>query len=133
MGLQTTAAALVSECKSLGWCASLDSIPTCEDQEDHVAMSTTAARRAAEVVKHVEWVINIELVVASRALMCRLEEDPSTTLGRGSSAAFALLADARTHLAVPSEAVERVPEMHDPILEAVAAACPDLEMLEDAG
>ena len=126
MGLQTTAAALVSECKSLGWGASLDSIPTCEDQEDHVAMSTTAARRAAEVVERVAWVINIELVAASRALKCRLEEDPTTVLGRGSSEAFAILADSRTHLAVPSEAVERVPHVHNLILESTAKACPSL-------
>ena len=39
---QTTAASLVSENKSLSWPSSVDSIPTCEDQEDHVAMSTTA-------------------------------------------------------------------------------------------
>ena len=42
---QTSAAALVSENRQLAWPASVDSIPTCEDQEDHVAMSTTAARR----------------------------------------------------------------------------------------
>ena len=56
---QTTAAALVSENKALGWPASMDSIPTCEDQEDHVAMSTTAARRAASVVMNSRRVIAI--------------------------------------------------------------------------
>ena len=49
---QTTAAALVSENKALGWPATMDSIPTCEDQEDHIAMSTVAARRAYQVVKN---------------------------------------------------------------------------------
>lgn len=131
MGLQTTAAALVSECKSLGWTATLDSIPTCEDQEDHVAMSTTAARRAAEVVSLVTHVINIELVAASRALKCRLEEDPQLKLGRGTGAAFAILADARTHLAVPAEAIEMVPKTHKLLLETVHESCPTLHGLGD--
>lgn len=66
--LQTTAASLVSECKVLSYPASVDSIPTCEDQEDHVAMSTTAARRCAEVVANARRVVAIELLCAHRAL-----------------------------------------------------------------
>ena len=66
--LQTSAAALVSECKALSYPASVDSIPTCEDQEDHVAMSTTAAHRAAEVVVNARRVVAIELLCAHRAL-----------------------------------------------------------------
>ena len=57
---QTTAAALVSENKALGWPATMDSIPTCEDQEDHIAMSTVAARRAYQVVKNTRRVVAIE-------------------------------------------------------------------------
>ena len=66
--LQTSAASLVSECKALSYPASVDSIPTCEDQEDHVAMSTTAARRCAEVVANARRVVAIELLCAHRAL-----------------------------------------------------------------
>ena len=80
---QTTAAALVSENKALGWPASMDSIPTCEDQEDHVAMSTTAARRAATVVVNARRVIAIELLGAVRALQYRLQHEPDVRLGRG--------------------------------------------------
>ncbi len=72
--LQTSAASLVSECKALCFPASVDSIPTCEDQEDHVAMSTTAARRAAEVVENARRVVAIELLCAHRAL--RMHEEP---------------------------------------------------------
>jgi histidine ammonia-lyase len=131
MSLQTTAAALVSENKSLGWNASLDSIPTCEDQEDHVAMSTTAARRAAEVVQNVSWVISMELVAASRALRCRLDEDPSVQFGQGSQAAFEVLERAHRHLSVPAEAVAGIPELFPKILEAVSDACPGLQNLDD--
>jgi histidine ammonia-lyase len=84
----TTAAALVSENKALGWPASLDSIPTCEDQEDHVAMSTTASRRAQEVVTNSRRVVAIELLGAVQALDFRLEEDPSVVLGTGTGVAL---------------------------------------------
>ncbi len=125
--LQTTAAALVSENKALGWPASMDSIPTCEDQEDHVAMSTTAARRAAEVVANSRAVIAIELLCAARALRYRREEDPGVALGRGTAAAFALL-DACPQAEVPSEAVAAVEAVlaDGSLVAAVRAACPGL-------
>jgi len=82
---QTTAAALVSENKALGWPASMDSIPTCEDQEDHVAMSTTAARRAATVVENARRVVAIELVGAVRALQYRSHETSGIVLGSGTA------------------------------------------------
>jgi histidine ammonia-lyase len=125
--LQTTAAALVSENKALGWPASMDSIPTCEDQEDHVAMSTTAARRAAEVVENSSTVIAIELLCAARALRYRREVDPQVALGRGSAAAFAVL-DALPDADVPSEAVQAVQAVINDgsLMGAVRVACPDL-------
>ncbi len=83
---QTTAAALVSENKALGWPASMDSIPTCEDQEDHVAMSTTAARRAAAVLENSRRVVAIELLGAAHALAMRREEEPGVRLGAGTAA-----------------------------------------------
>jgi histidine ammonia-lyase len=80
---QTTAAALVSENKALGWPATMDSIPTCEDQEDHIAMSTVAARRAMQVVENSRRVIAIELLCAAQALELRQEEAPGSPLGAG--------------------------------------------------
>jgi histidine ammonia-lyase len=85
---QTTAAALVSENKALGWPASLDSIPTCEDQEDHVAMSTTAARRAVEVLANSRRVLAVELLGASNALRFRVEAEPGLRLGAGTAVAW---------------------------------------------
>jgi histidine ammonia-lyase len=108
---QTTAAALVSENKALGWPASMDSIPTCEDQEDHVAMSTTAARRAARVLDNAARVVAIELLAANAALGMRQEQEPGCTLGAGTGRAHraidahlaALPADA-----IPSERIEHL-------------------------
>ncbi|MFK7926998.1 MAG: histidine ammonia-lyase [Myxococcota bacterium] len=88
---QTTAAALVAENRALAWPATADSIPTCEDQEDVVAMSTTAARRAREVVSNSRKVVAIELLTATIALQHRLSEEPGVTLGVGAQAALGVL------------------------------------------
>ena len=78
-GPQTTAAALVSENKALAWPCSVDSIPTCEDQEDHIAMSTVAARRTRAVLENTSRVIAIELISASHALDVRLQNSDRST------------------------------------------------------
>ncbi|RME21925.1 MAG: aromatic amino acid lyase [Deltaproteobacteria bacterium] len=86
---QTTAAALVSECKALAWPATADSIPTCEDQEDHVAMSTTAARRCARVLEAARRVVAIELLGAAQALRFRQQEEGVDCVGVGTGAGLA--------------------------------------------
>ncbi len=68
---QYTAAALVSEHKVLAHPASVDSIPTSANQEDHVSMGSIAARHARAVLEGVERIIGIELVVAAQALDLR--------------------------------------------------------------
>ena len=65
---QYTAAALVSENKVLSHPASVDSIPTSANQEDHVSMGTIAARKAAQVVLHAQQAVGIELICAAQAL-----------------------------------------------------------------
>jgi histidine ammonia-lyase len=69
---QYTAAALVSENKVLAHPASVDSIPTSANQEDHVSMGSISARHARVVLGHVERILAIELVVAAQALDLRL-------------------------------------------------------------
>ncbi len=63
-----TAAALVSENKVLCHPASIDSIPTSGNQEDHVSMGFHGARQAREVVENVKKVVAIELILAARAV-----------------------------------------------------------------
>jgi len=65
---QYTAAALVSENKVLCHPASVDSIPTSANKEDHVSMGTIAARQCREVLHNTEAVIAIELLCAAQAL-----------------------------------------------------------------
>jgi histidine ammonia-lyase len=75
---QYTAAGLVSENKVLTHPASVDSIPTSANSEDHNAMSTIAARKLRTVLRNVQAVLAIELLVAAQAVEWRvaMEIDP---------------------------------------------------------
>lgn len=64
---QVTAAALVSECKSLAHPASVDSIPTSANKEDHVSMGPIAARKLSAVVENLANVLAIEAMCAVQA------------------------------------------------------------------
>jgi len=61
-----TAAALASENKSLAHPASVDSLPTSANQEDHVSMATFAARRLADMLDNTSHIIGIELLAAAQ-------------------------------------------------------------------
>jgi histidine ammonia-lyase len=63
-----SAAALASENKVLAHPASVDSIPTSADKEDHVSMGTIAARKARDIVNNVEQVLAMELLCATQGL-----------------------------------------------------------------
>jgi histidine ammonia-lyase len=76
---QYTAAALASENKVLAHPASVDSIPTSANQEDHVSMGSVAARHARTVLEHVERILAIELLVAAQALELRLAAGSAAT------------------------------------------------------
>lgn len=65
---QVTAAALVSENKTLVHPASSDSIPTSDNQEDHVSMGANAANHLVELIKNVRTVLGIEAFAAYQAL-----------------------------------------------------------------
>jgi histidine ammonia-lyase len=69
---QYTAASLVSENKVLAHPASVDSIPTGANAEDHVSMSTHAARKMRTILGNVQSVIAIELIVAAQAVEWRV-------------------------------------------------------------
>jgi histidine ammonia-lyase len=64
---QVTAAALVSECKALAHPASVDSIPTSANKEDHVSMGPIAAMKLARIVENVANVLSIEALCAAQA------------------------------------------------------------------
>jgi len=68
MMAQVTAAALASENKSLAHPASVDSIPTSANQEDHVSMATFAALRLQTMLDNVAHVVAIELLAAAQGI-----------------------------------------------------------------
>ncbi len=65
---QYTAASLVSENKTLAHPASVDSIPTSANQEDHNSMGSIAARHCFQILKNVETVIAIELLASAQGI-----------------------------------------------------------------
>jgi histidine ammonia-lyase len=91
MMLQYTAAALASENKILAHPASADSIPTSANAEDHVSMGVTAARKAAQIVEHVESIVALELLCSAQGVDFRRQQQPSLQLGRGTRAAYKAL------------------------------------------
>ena len=71
MMVQYTAAALVSDNKTLAHPDSVDSIPSSANQEDHVSMGANAARHTLEVLDNVRHVLAIELLTAAQAIDLR--------------------------------------------------------------
>ncbi len=65
---QVTAAALVSENKTIAAPCSVDSIPTSANQEDHVSMATHAARRLARMLDNAAAVVGVELLAAAQGI-----------------------------------------------------------------
>ena len=68
MIVHVTAAALASENKSLAHPASVDSLPTSANQEDHVSMATFAARRLQPMLRNTEYIVAIELLAAAQGI-----------------------------------------------------------------
>ena len=84
MIVQYTAAALVSENKVLAHPASVDSIPSSANQEDHVSMGTIAARKSREILENARRVLAIELMCACQAIDLRGDKG----MGSGTGAAY---------------------------------------------
>ncbi len=87
MSVQYTAAALASENKSLAHPASVDSIPTSANFEDFVSMGSIAARKAAEILGNVEYIVAIELLCAAQGAEFR----GAKRLGQGTKVAYSLI------------------------------------------
>ncbi len=84
MIVQYSAAALVSENKVLAHPASVDSIPSSANQEDHVSMGTIAARKAYSIATNAKNVLAMELMGACQGIDLREKRQ----LGKGSSVAY---------------------------------------------
>lgn len=88
MIVQYAAAAVVSENKVLAHPASVDSIPSSANQEDHVSMGTIAARKAGEIMRNARKVIAMEMLCACQGIDLRKAQDK---LGAGTKDAYKLV------------------------------------------
>ncbi|MGE5677122.1 MAG: histidine ammonia-lyase [Pseudomonadota bacterium] len=84
---QYAAASIVSENKVLAHPASVDSIPSSANQEDHVSMGTTAARKARVILDNVQKVLAIEAFAASQAISFRGD----VRLGKGTTEIYKVI------------------------------------------
>lgn len=75
-----TAAALASENKTLAHPASVDSLPTSANQEDHVSMATFAARKLADIADNTKHILAIELLAAAQGVDLRAPHHTSPKL-----------------------------------------------------
>lgn len=80
MIMQYVAASLVSENKTLAHPASVDSIPSSANQEDHVSMGTIAARHAHSIIENAQQVLSIECICALQAVEYKGVEKASPQL-----------------------------------------------------
>lgn len=87
MIVQYSAASLVSENKILAHPASVDSIPSSANQEDHVSMGTIAGRKAREILDNVRKVIAMEILTACQAIDLRENKE----LGKGTKIAYNII------------------------------------------
>lgn len=121
---QYVAAALVSENKVLAHPASVDSIPTCANQEDHVSMGTIAGRQAKEILSNVQKILCIHLLCSSQAVDLRLRQLSRMgdfRMGKGSQLLYEAL---RKHIAFIEQ--DRLLEQD---LKRIQALRPTLEQL----
>lgn len=118
---QYAAAALVSENKVLAHPASVDSIPSCENQEDLVSMGAHAGRKAGEIAENVRRVVSTEILAACQAIDLREE---CGQLGVGTAVAYKAVREANKFIDYDKD-IEMFKE-----LEKVTAIVADGTLLE---
>lgn len=115
---QYTAAALVTESKTLAHPACVDSIPTSGDQEDHVSMGLWASRKARQVLENSRRVLAIEILAAAQGVdLMERTLGRSRQLGRGARAAYQVLRDAGIATLLEDRYLETDLEAADSILQ----------------
>ncbi|MFL6240784.1 MAG: histidine ammonia-lyase [Actinomycetes bacterium] len=116
---QYTAAAIVSENKVLAHPASVDTIPTSGNQEDHVSMGWGAVRKLREVVAGVRSVLAVELLCAAQGLDLRAEV---AAPGKATAAVHARLRSAVPRMDVDREVGSQIADIDHLLAELVASA-----------
>ena len=128
MIVQYSAASLVSENKVLAHPASVDSIPSSANQEDHVSMGTIAARKAKEIMGNVRRVLAMELMCSCQAIDLRVDKG----MGIGTKPAYEEIRKVCPHLDADRplyEDINRCEELiiNNVLVEKVEAAAGKIE------
>jgi len=114
MIVQYSAAALVSENKVLAHPASVDSIPSSANQEDHVSMGTIGARKAGDILENVRRVVAMELMCAAQAIDLRREQVPDkVNLGLVTNEAYRMIREVVAMLTVDREMYDDINACED--------------------
>ncbi len=129
MMAQYTAAALASENKVLAHPASVDSIPSSANVEDHVSMGATAVRHTERVIEHVETIVAIELLTGAQGFDFRRRDMGQRHMGRGTEVAHRLI---RERVPFVSKDVELAP-LIEAVRELVASGCLRRAVEEELG
>jgi histidine ammonia-lyase len=108
MIVHVTAAALASENKSFAHPASVDSLPTSANQEDHVSMATFAAARLQPMLRNTAYIVAIELLAAAQGIEFLRPLQSSSAL----------------------EGVLRLIRSHSPAMMSDRSLAPDMEALQ---
>jgi histidine ammonia-lyase len=87
--VQCSMSSLVMENRTLCMPGSVDSVPAKGNSEDHVSNSTWCARKAATVVANTQYIVGVEMLLASQALTMTEALLPGFVLGAGTQAAYA--------------------------------------------
>lgn len=106
MIVQYSAASLVSENKTLAHPASVDSIPSSANQEDHVSMGTIGARKAMEIMKNTRRVLAMEMMCACQGIDLRGNKG----LGTGAKIAYETIREKVSKLTEDRELYEDINE-----------------------
>jgi len=124
MVAQYTAASLVSENKVLAGPASIDSIPTSANQEDHVSMGTIAARKLAQIVENLSGILAVEALCSAQAI----DLTGAQRLGRGSGIVYDFIRERIPYLEEDRYLAPEIKKMAEMLKKAKL-----LEKLEEAG
>lgn len=92
--ISCAAAAIASENKTLCFPASVDTIPTKSNQEDHVSMAPWACRKARQIIDNLPKILGIEYLLAARAIYVTDEVLGQFELGEGTKIAYKVLSEA---------------------------------------
>lgn len=128
MILQYTAAALATENKVLAHPASVDTIPTSANVEDHVSMGVTAGLKLRQVADNVEWILSLELLAAAQGIDFRRQRmENASKLGNGTGPVYDLIRSFVPFIPEDTVFTEYMQWIHQQVVSGAIAQAAGLE------